>query len=73
MNPTTLAFLVGVLLGVPAGLMLAALFAAANREAACRNAYLAGLTKGRALARANVVHDIIASDTASAFPRRPAA
>lgn len=58
MNPTTLAFLVGVLLGAPAGLMLAALLAASARAEAEQKAYLAGLEKGKALAR---------------FPRRPAA
>jgi len=73
MNPTTLAFLVGVLLGAPAGLILAALFAASARADAEQAAYTRGLAKGRALKRANVAHDIIANDTASAFPREPAA
>jgi len=73
MNPTTLAFLVGVLLGVPGGLLLNDVFGAAGRARAVQRAYLAGLEKGEALAGAKIMHDLIASDTAAAFPQRPAA
>jgi len=66
MNPTTLAFLVGVLLGVSAGMMLAAPLAAAHLKAACQHAHTEGLTKGIELGRRDAIHSVMASDIAAA-------
>jgi len=65
MSPLWVGFLVGLVLGANGGLLIASVFAAHARAVACDNAYLCGLEKGRALRHANVMHDIIANDTAS--------
>lgn len=78
MIATVGAFFLGCFVGAAIGLFTAALAAAAAREDVANAAYLRGLEKGKALARANGMHDLIASDTAAALaeprePRKPAA
>jgi hypothetical protein len=65
MSPGWVGLIVGLFLGANGGVIAMGILAANARAAACENAYLRGLEKGRALAHANVMHDIIASDTAS--------
>ncbi len=72
MSPTWVAFLLGAIVWVPMGVLLSALCVAAARgdiEREMQAEYTRGLEKGRALAHANAMHDIIANDTASAFGR----
>lgn len=61
-----IAFAVGAcIVGAPLGFIFAAILAAGSREDMAREAYIVGLEKGKALARANVMHDLIAADTAA--------
>jgi hypothetical protein len=68
------AFWLGIVLGVNGGVLIAAILAANARQAACEDAYTKGFFRGLKTARENVVHDIIAADTATTgADRRPAA
>lgn len=69
----TILVLALIAAGMVLGLAAAVMAFAAQLPGIKTAEYLRGLEKGRALARANVMHDIIANDTASAFPQRPAA
>ena len=72
-NPTTIAFLVGVLLGAPAGLVLAAMFSAAGRADAEHDAYACGLERGKEIGRRMAWYDAALPSEPGDREGRPAA